>query len=62
MLIGLSVLAAIAGVYGAKWNRATLAALFFLSYALVAWAARRWADQHGVFPKKDPDQPPKPTR
>ena len=60
-LIGLSVFAAAAGAYGAQWNRSTLAALFFLYYAFLAWAALRWADQHGVFPKKEPNQPSQPT-
>lgn len=54
-LIGLSGLTAAAGAYGAQWNRATLAALFFLCYAFVAWSALRWADRHGVFPKEEPN-------
>jgi hypothetical protein len=61
ILIGLSIFAAAAGAYGAQWNRSALAALFFLYYAFVAWAALRWADQHGVFSKEEPNQPPQTT-
>lgn len=61
-LIALSVLAAVVGVYCARWNPATLAAVFFLYYAVIAGAALHWADRNGVFRKKEPIQPPVPTR
>jgi hypothetical protein len=59
-LIWLSILAAAAGVCAARWDRSSLVALIFLYYAFLAWAALRWADQNGVFPKPNPTFSPGP--
>ena len=60
-LIWLSVFAAAAGVYAARWHRSALVALVFLYYAGLGWAALRWTDRNGIFPEKGPSPTTKPA-